>query len=233
MAIQSILFIVIAYFVGALPVSYLTARLVRGIDLRQSGTRQVGSGNLLRVTRSWKAGVLVGAWDFGKGILMVWLADAAGLGMAGVVLVGLAVIIGHNWPVFLGFRGGRGILTTIGLVGATPLLDKQGYWVPLTIVVVGVAMLIIFRSTPVPVLAGLAAVPLVGWLTHQQLTLTYGALALFLIVVARRLMPGQPAPEGVRTRELLVNRLFFDRDVRDKKAWMKQGMGERGKDHEV
>ncbi|MDO8568934.1 MAG: glycerol-3-phosphate acyltransferase [Dehalococcoidales bacterium] len=227
MATQFILFIAIAYLVGALPLSYLAARLVRGIDLRQYGTRQVGTGNLLRVTRSWKSGVIIGAWDFGKGIFVVWLADKAGLGTAGVILAGLAVIIGHNWPVFLRFRGGRGILTATGLLVATPLSDRQGYWVPLTFLAVGVGLLIFFRSTPVPVLSGLAAVPLVGWLTHQQLMLTYGALALFLIVVAKRLVPGQPATEGVRAGELFVNRFFFDRDVKDKKAWLIGAGGER------
>ncbi len=67
-----------AYLLGSIPVSYLLARLYRGIDLRQYGTRQVGGGNLWRMT-SWRLGLPVGAFDFIKGLVMVWVADLLGL----------------------------------------------------------------------------------------------------------------------------------------------------------
>ena len=112
-----------AYLLGSLPVHYIVARISRGIDLRKYGTGQVGTGNLWRMTRSWKIGVSVALFDICKGIAMVLVAEAVGLNITQQVIAGLATIVGHNWSVFLRFSGGRGIGTALGIcIGALSLL---------------------------------------------------------------------------------------------------------------
>lgn len=214
-----VLLVLAAYLMGALPAAYLAARLCGGIDLRKYGTGQVGSGNLLRMT-SWKLGLLVGIFDFGKGALMVWVGSRIGLGLAQQVVIGLATMIGHNWSVFLNFGGGRGVGTAIGLIVVLPLVNSLSPWGTLAFVMVALVTLLITRSTPLPVLTGIMAAPLATWLANQPLALTLGFVAIFLLIVLKRLSLRQPAAVPVSRQRLLLNRLLFDRDIEDRKAWM-------------
>lgn len=214
MAIEFVLLVLGAYLLGSVPAAYLAARFFRGIDLRQCGTGQVGAGNLWRMTRSKRLALPVSIFDLGKGIVMVWAAQQIGLGIAQQVTVGLAAIIGHNWPVFLYFNGGRGIGTSLGVIF---ILMPWGLAVFCAIVAIG---MLFTRSTPVPVLAGLTALPLVSWGLEQPFPVTLGFLAMFLIVVIRRLTAPRPVAVSIGNKQLLLNRLLFDRDIRDRKAWM-------------
>jgi glycerol-3-phosphate acyltransferase PlsY len=221
MAIAFILLLVGAYLVGSVPTAYIVGRWRRGIDIRQYGSGNVGASNLLRVSSRWLAVVVI-IVDIGKGILMVWAAQAAGLAIAQQVAVGLAAIIGHNWPVFLRFSGGRGILTTMGVAFFLPLAN--GPLVPWAfIVALALAAVFIFglHNLPVGTIAGMAALPLVSWLANEPLALTWGSLAMFLLMVIRRLTaPKTSLTASVSTGELLINRLLLDRDIRDKEAWI-------------
>ena len=221
MAVAFILLLVSAYLVGSVPTAYIAARWRRGIDIRQYGSGNVGASNLVRLSARWLAIVVI-IVDLGKGILMVWAAQAAGLALAQQVAVGLAAIIGHNWPVFLRFSGGRGILTTMGVAFALPLVN--GPLVPWPLIIsLALAAIFIFglHNLPVGTVAGMAALPLVNWITNEPLALTLGFLAMFLLMVIRRLTaPKTSLTASVSTGELLINRLLLDRDIRDKEAWI-------------
>ena len=207
-----------AYLLGSVPAAYLVARFFRGIDLRQYGSGHIGAGNLRRSTSTGLA-IPVVFYDLCKGTLMVWIAQLLGLGIAQQVAVGLAVIIGHNWPVFLRFNGGRGVLTALGV--ALFLYP----WGVIVFVVVALPTIWI-KSSPLPVLAAMAALPLASWgMGHwgmgQPTAVTLGLLAIFLIMVIRRLtVPLTAISASVSRRELLVNRFLFDRDIRDGRAWV-------------
>ena len=222
MSVEFILLLLAAYFLGSLPVSYLAAKLSRGIDLKQCGTGQAGAGNLWRMT-SWRLGLPVGIFDLSKGLVMVWVAQLMGLHIAQQLAVGLAAIIGHNWPVFLRFNGGRGIGTTIGVIIILPLINDMTPWGMVTFVAILVIGTLIMRSSPLPVLVSVAALPLVSWRFGEPFPITLGFLAMFLIVVIRRLTAPQAAVAvPVGRKELILNRLLFDRDIRDRKAWIRR-----------
>ncbi|MAG15222.1 MAG: hypothetical protein CL874_05025 [Dehalococcoidales bacterium] len=208
-----------AYFLGSVPAAYVVARLARDIDLRQYGTGQVGGGNLWRMT-SWRFGLPVGAFDFSKGLLMVWAAQAAGLDIAQQIAVGLAVVIGHNWSVFLRFSGGRGVATAIGVILILPVINDLTPWVAVAFLTVLVTGVVLLHSSALPILLGTAVTPLVS-LFYEPLSVTIGFLAIFLIIVTKRLTA--PKPEETtptNKRRLLLYRLLFDRDIGDRKAWM-------------
>ena len=221
MAVAFILMLVAAYLVGSVPTAYIVGRWRRGIDIRQYGSGNVGASNLLRVSSRGLASIVI-IVDLGKGILVVWAAQAAGLAIGQQVAVGLAAIIGHNWPVFLRFSGGRGILTTMGVAFLLPLAN--GPLVPWAFIIsLAVAAIFIFglHNLPVGTIAGMAALPLASWLAGEPLALTWGSLAMFLLVVIRRLTaPKTSLTASVSTRELLINRLLLDRDIRDREAWI-------------
>ena len=206
-----------AYLLGSVPASYLVAKWFRGIDLRQYGTSQVGAGNLWRLT-SWRLGLPVGLFDLSKGLVMVWVAQLVGLDIAQQLVVGLAAIIGHNWSVFSRFHGGRGIGTTIGVIFILPFINDMTPWVMVTFLTILVIGTIIIRSSPLPVLVAAVALPLVSW-SLESLSVTLGFLAIFLVIVIKRLTATRPV-SAVSKGELLLNRLIFDRDIRDRKAWM-------------
>ena len=108
------LVLVVGYFLGSIPFAYLLARRHRGVDLRLAGSGNVGAANLLRITTK-KIGVSAMALDMGKGIASVLVARQIDPGAAGPAVAGMAAVLGHIYPVWLGFRGGKGVATTCGV----------------------------------------------------------------------------------------------------------------------
>jgi glycerol-3-phosphate acyltransferase PlsY len=214
-----IVLIICAYILGSVPASYLAGRL-RGIDLRHHGTTQVGGGNLWRMT-SWKLGLPVAIFDFGKGLGMVWIAQLQGLDIAQQIVVGLAAIVGHNWPVFLRFHGGRGVGTTLGIFSILPFINDMIPWPSVAFWAILIIGRLVLGSSPLPVLVCLIAAPLVSWGFHEPLPVTLGFVAIFLVIVIKRLS-AQPSTESasISKSQLIFNRLLFDRDISDKKVWM-------------
>lgn len=114
--------IVIAYLLGSVSFSYLLGRIFKGIDIRKHGSGNAGATNTLRVLGIGPA-ITVLALDVGKGIAAVWMPVWLGYDHLWLrVVCGIAVIAGHNWPVFFGFRGGKGIASTIGVMATLAFL---------------------------------------------------------------------------------------------------------------
>ncbi len=160
---SAIIALVAAYLIGALPFGLLISR-ARGVDIRQVGSGNIGATNVFRcVGKPW--GVLVFALDLLKGLWPTLLFPGwAGItgGEASVAYFGLAcgvaTIIGHNWPVYLKFKGGKGVATTTGVLLA----------VSLPAMLVGLAAwaltFLTTRYVSVASLAAAAAVALSAWL---------------------------------------------------------------------
>jgi len=238
MAIEFGLLIAGAYLLGSVPSAYLVVKWSRGIDIRQYGSGNVGVTNLLELT-SKRLGIPVIFFDLAKGAVMVLAAKLVGLSIAQQVIVGLAAIIGHNWPVFLRFNGGRGVLTTIGIaflfsiVYGLCLREYSNILSPWPILVFGIIFLgnaFIIHNVPLGISTGIAAFPLVSWGVGEPTPLTLGYLAMFLILVIRRLAAQPPVRvTSISKKQILVNRLLFDRDIRDREAWIHRVSEQRGK----
>ena len=116
----------LAYLLGALPWGYVVLLLRRGIDIREYGSGRTGVSNALR-TAGMKLAGLVLLLDLAKGIGAVLLARLLIGDPTAEVAAGLTALVGHNWPVFLGFRGGRGIAPGLGgLAVMSPLAAACG-----------------------------------------------------------------------------------------------------------
>ena len=227
MTIVLIPLMLVAYLIGSVPVSYLVGRR-KGVDLRKQGTQQVGGGNLWRLTSS-TLGILVGFWDFFKGLLMVGVAYLVRLDAGQQLLVGLAIIVGHNWPVFLRFHGGRGIATLLGVVVMLPILNHISYWPPVIAVGFVVIMFAIFHTSALPVLFGVASLPLTSWLFHAPNAVALTYFAIFVIVVIKRLTAQHSHEKRqIGMWHLLGNRLLYDRDIADRRAWMGRRVTKKG-----
>jgi glycerol-3-phosphate acyltransferase PlsY len=119
-----------SYLLGAVPFSWLLARAIKGVDLREIGSGNIGATNAARALGR-PLGILAFALDFGKGWASAGLIapafDARGRGMAVGVLCGAAAVLGHVWPIYLGFKGGKAVATGCGLVVAVdPLVFAVG-----------------------------------------------------------------------------------------------------------
>ena len=220
MSASLVLLIAGGYLLGSVPMAYLVAKWSRGIDVREYGSGNVGASNLLRLT-SRKTGIPVVIFDLGKGMLMVWAAQVLGLGIAGEAAAGLAAITGHCWPIFLRFNGGRGALTALGIAIILPLINGFPPWEIIISLAFVAAGAFIIHNFPLGVFVGVTALPLTSWAFDRPLSIILGFLALFLVIVIRRLTaPRSPLAKSVTRRQLIINRLLFDRDIKDRAVWI-------------
>jgi len=227
MLVEFIPLLIGAYLLGSVPSAYLVAKWRRGIDIRQYGSGNVGAANIMAVvSKRWSIAVTI--FDIGKGALMVWIAQLLGLNAAQQATVGIAAIIGHNWPVFLRFQGGRGIFTSLGVIA---MLEP---WLGL-IALIFPYLFAPIRQLSLGVAIALVILPITSWFARQPLdiaeplSITIGFIVIALIAFIRRLSaPRRPISASLPTGELIINRILFDRDIRDRKVWISQTRPQAG-----
>ena len=113
MLIKIISISLLAYFIGNFSPSFLAGKLFCNLDIREHGSGNAGTTNVIRVI-GWKFGAGVFIIDILKGFFVAFLGNALG-GETGVILAGFFVVVGHNFPVLLNFRGGKGVAATAGI----------------------------------------------------------------------------------------------------------------------
>lgn len=176
---QQTLALVLAYLVGSIPFAFIVARR-RGVDLRARGSRNVGASNVLR-TAGVKSAVTAMCLDSVKGSLAVLIAYRLSNELALSVAAGLASVVGHIYPVWLGFRGGKGVATAAGVFAVLApfaLLAASGVFV---------VAVWITRYISIGSMAGAAALTIVAAAAGQSLAVTIGAaIAAALIVLGHR-----------------------------------------------
>lgn len=186
-AIVSFLTILAGYLLGSIPSGFLAGR-VRGIDIRSQGSGNIGATNVTRILGK-KVGILVLVLDAAKGLVAVllvpmffgwlFLVKQESL-IAGwlPILAGIGAVLGHNYTCWLGFKGGKGIATSAGvLVGLVPLAL-------LIVLAVFLVVLVTTRFVSLASICGSVALPFAAWLTGQKLALvvvTAGLAAMAVI----------------------------------------------------
>jgi glycerol-3-phosphate acyltransferase PlsY len=185
-----ILGIVISYLIGSIPTAYIFGRVLKGIDIRKFGSGNIGATNALRVLGKWP-GITVLVLDILKGFTaVVFLGNIIVLRLAGIsdttarILLGLGCICGHNWTIFLKFKGGKGMATTLGVL--LGLAVRVG-GLKLIFALVILTWLVIFIITRIVSLASILAgisLPIYTVLFKECdiLMLTSVILALFIIL---------------------------------------------------
>lgn len=175
---NTFLVLIVGYLLGSIPFAYLLARRHRGIDLRLAGSGNVGAANLLRTTTK-KIGVSAMALDMGKGIASVLVARQIDSGPIGPAVAGIAAVLGHIYPVWLGFRGGKGVATTCGVFSILA---------PQATVIAGLVFLATVWWTKYISLGSVVATALLGplaYLTGATEITVIAALAVAAIVIHR------------------------------------------------
>lgn len=172
------LFLLASYFVGAFPSSYLAGRLVRGIDLRQHGSGNLGATNAFRVL-GWKAATPVFAADILKGFLPTFLFPRldGSPHWEWALAYGAAAVVGHVYSIYVGFRGGKGVATGAGvLLALAP-------WAVLAGLVVWAGLIAATRIVSIASMVAALVVPPVVYLTRGVGAIFWLACALALFVI--------------------------------------------------
>lgn len=172
------LLVIGSYVLGSIPSAYLWTRLLSGQDIRRVGSGNVGGMNAARNV-GLPAGVATAVMDLGKGALAVYLAQSLSSTPWLPLLCALAAVIGHNWMLFLRFKGGKGLGAA---AGAMLLLCPVAIAVVLPLLAVTA---LLFRSTYMGVVVAFALLPLIlYWLGPGPTWALFGA-ALAVVVIAK------------------------------------------------
>ena len=189
---------VIAYFLGNFATSYIVSMRAAHIDIRKHGSGNAGATNVLRVLGA-KAAALTFLGDTLKGVAAVLIGRYIA-GSNGAILAGLFVVIGHNWPVTLGFKGGKGVATTIGaMLAINPLLV-------LVVFSVGAVVLIITKYVSLASITGMVIFPITMILFRQSTEYIIFSFILPLLGIFKhrknivRLIKGTESKIGKKTK---------------------------------
>jgi len=168
--------IISGYLLGSIPSAYLAARLRKGIDIREVGSKNMGAMNVYYEVGLIEA-ILVLLTDVGKGIVAILIARyLLGVPLLFQLLTGLVVVIGHTFPVFLKFRGGKGGATTFGI-----LLFLMPKAIPIWLVICLIALLISHNLTFCYSIAFICF-PLAAWLIYHSTPMIAFSIGLPMLV---------------------------------------------------
>ena len=165
------LIVILGYFLGAIPTAYIAGHLREGGNIMEIGDGNMGAANAFRQLGA-KTGVVVGIIDAGKGALAILIAQTANLPQVAVMLTGAAVVVGHNWSAFIGFRGGRGLCTTMGVLLTLitqPMLILLGPTLVTLLIIRNATIASCVLFIPLPLVCWLMGVP--GGLIGYSVTL--------------------------------------------------------------
>jgi glycerol-3-phosphate acyltransferase PlsY len=173
--------LLVAYLLGSIPFAVLITRYRTGLDLRALGDGNLGAKNVY-LSVGHREGLVVGVLDIGKGAAAVLFSQALDVSLAGQLGVGLAVVMGHNWSIFLHFDGGQGMAATVGVfLALIPVV---------TLISIGLIAVTLWmtRNWDVACAIGLAWIPLASWLIFARAELAWYAVGMLPLILVRKII---------------------------------------------
>ncbi|MBP2653554.1 MAG: plsY [Firmicutes bacterium] len=181
---------VLSYLIGSIPNGLIIGKLLKGVDIRQFGSKNIGATNAYRVLGPWP-GFWVLVTDILKGIIAVLIGRLYIGTSVGELTGAIFAITGHNWPVFLGFKGGRGVATALGVI--LVLMPRE----TAIIFIVWVFIVAVTRYVSLASIVGALIAPLLIWLFGEQREfLIFGIIAAIFVIFRhkaniKRLLKGE------------------------------------------
>ena len=188
--------ILVAYLAGSVPFAFLLARRA-GVDVRVAGSGNVGAANVLRTTGRWRGAIVMGL-DVGKGAAAVALASTLHAGIVTAALVAAAAVVGHIYPVWLRFHGGKGVAVAAGVFAVlTPA--ATGLAAAVFLLIVSVTRYVSLGS-----IAATLALPPAAWISGEPAAVVVAAAGCGALILfrhrdnIRRLRSGTERRMGTR-----------------------------------
>lgn len=171
-----LLAMLVGYLIGCFSSAYFVGKVIKGIDIRSHGSGNAGATNALRVMGP-KLGVITLLLDAFKGILAVVIGKLI-IGYDGAMICGLFAVLGHNWPIFLQFKGGKGVATSIGV------LASLHFWSALAAGPIAIILILITKYVSLGSIIFLASVPLTYALLVGDFNKQYFILSVILALLS-------------------------------------------------
>lgn len=198
--------LIASYLIGSIPTAYIFVRLIKGVDVRKVGSGNVGATNASRILGK-KLGILVLLLDVLKGFAVVFfLGDALSLKTDLIpadalrVILGFIAICGHNWTIFLNFKGGKGVATTLGVLAALAF-KIPGLNIALGLIII--SWLIIFIISRIVSLASVIAAflfPIFVLIFNHSVFMSLAAIVLAVFIILRHKSNIQRLLQGKESR---------------------------------
>jgi glycerol-3-phosphate acyltransferase PlsY len=176
----------LAYLIGSLPVAYIFGRVLKNIDIREHGSGNMGATNAFRVLGKGPGSVVL-ILDIIKGIIPVTLlANAFGLRDPwSLVIIAVAAVVGHNWTIFLGFKGGKGMATSLGVLIGLAIQFMVLRIILLWVVLTWGALFLLFGFVSLASIAAAVAFPILMVVYLEPLPLILMSIVLCVFIVFR------------------------------------------------
>jgi len=200
-----IIAILAAYLIGSIPTAYIVARMRKGIDIREVGSRNVGAMNVFYKV-GFAEGLLVLAVDIGKGAGAVALARWLGVPFVVELLAAAAAVIGHGFPVWLKFRGGRGGATCIGI-----LAFLMPWSIPVYLAIFGIVLLLT-RYPTLSYSVAFLGFPFIAWLIYYRWELIVFSVGILLLPGIKYV----PRIKEMRTKGGSWRHVFLRKNLKDR-----------------
>jgi glycerol-3-phosphate acyltransferase PlsY len=186
--------IAISYLLGSIPGAYIIAKLSKGVDIRTVDTGNVGAASTLRAIGIWQ-GITAGVIDVAKGSAAILVTQALGGWVLGA---GFAAFLGHNYPLYLSFRGGQGVATLIGIfLILTPFAALASC--AIIILVMCLNRQAILHNIFFAVLCGGPSLPVFIWIFNSSLNLVIYSVVLIIFMVCKNWRSVKNTAERVGT----------------------------------
>ncbi len=199
------LLIIFGYLIGAFPTGYLMG-ILWGRDLRKEGYRKISASNVHKVLNIWVA-IPVAIIDLLKGFIPVYIGKVLGVELIYLEIAGVASIVGHNYPVYLRFKGGgRGIATASGMLLC--LLPKEF----LIGAVLFLSLTLIMGSSPIPTIITFIFLPILAVIFKEPLSIILTLVFIFIFIMITRVIAGyKEIKEASEKKKVFLRRLLYDR----------------------
>ena len=174
---MNLIILLVSYLFGSFPSGYLAGKIAKGIDIRSVGSGSTGATNVLRHIGK-RAAITVFLIDVFKGILSILLARYFLLNDSWQVAVGLSTLIGHIWPVWLNWKGGKAVATGLGVfLGIS-------WQVGLSTLGVFIIMILLFRIVSLASISAAIALPFIMYLSFENTNISYPFLVISLLAMS-------------------------------------------------
>jgi len=213
--VTTIFLMIFGYLFGSIPSGYLAGKWLKGIDLRQYGSGTVSASMVWEHVAKW-AIIPVGLFDIFKGAIPTWLGLRLGMGEAVAMLAGFSAMIGHNWPIYLNFHGGRGFSP---FLGELLVLFPWG----VLIVLAGLGLGNLFHSPAFPLLVVILLPIFTNWMDGPSIVLWCSILMVLITLIKRVEANQRPLPiDKTERRKVILRRIFLDRDIQNHQVWIRR-----------
>jgi acyl phosphate:glycerol-3-phosphate acyltransferase len=187
----TILLIIVSYIIGSIPTAYIFVRIIKGIDIRKTGSGNVGATNALRILgKGWGFSVLF--LDILKGFLPVFFLGTLISSRITfiqehnlLIIIGFCAICGHNWTIFLNFKGGKGVATTLGVLFALSFKIQGLNLALVSIILIWLISFLIFRIISLSSILAALTFPLFILILKLPLSIIIIGFLLSIFIILR------------------------------------------------